>query len=237
MSNSRPYIKWFGRDWLGDPLIRMLQPHEKGIWIDLLCHMMQAEPYGHLAVNGKPMDDDDAARLCGTDKGTYIGCLNRLEQLGVSSRTDTGLLYSRRLVRDHEEYQQAAEFGRIGGGNPSLKPSRRGKNPEARSHSPESMFSIKAPIKGPIKVQHPTLEQVRQYIAEKGYHFDAETFHAHYEANGWVQGAGRPVKSWKACCVTWEGNVDRFSGPANGYRERPDPYAHYLRPQTQETAP
>ena len=100
------------------------------------------------------------------------------------------------------------------------------------------MFSIKAPIKGPIKVQHPTLEQVRQYIAEKGYHFDAETFHAHYEANGWVQGnARKPIKNWKACCVTFERNVDRFSGPANGYRERPDPYARYLRPQTQETAP
>jgi hypothetical protein len=88
-----------------------------------------------------------------------------------------------------------------------------------------------------VRFVPPTLDEVKAEIAAKGYRFEAETFIAHYEANGWVQGHGKPVKSWKACCVTFERNVDRFSGPANGYRERPDPWARYIRPQTQETAP
>jgi hypothetical protein len=129
----------------------MLQPAEKGIWIDLLCHMMQAEPYGHLAVNGKPMEDDDAARLCGTDKGTYKGCLKRLEDLGVSSRTEAGVLFSRRLVRDHEAYQQAAENGRKGGGNPSLRLPPEEKNAEAISQNPEATKGLEGGIKEPIK--------------------------------------------------------------------------------------
>ena len=50
----------------------------------------------------------------------------------------------------------------------------------------------------------PTLDEVKAYIKEKGYDFDAEGFLAFYEANGWVQGSSKkPIKSWKACCVTW----------------------------------
>lgn len=50
----------------------------------------------------------------------------------------------------------------------------------------------------------PTLDEVKAYIKEKGYTFDAEGFLAFYEANGWVQGSSKkPIKSWKACCVTW----------------------------------
>lgn len=49
----------------------------------------------------------------------------------------------------------------------------------------------------------PTVEEVAQYIAEKGYTFDAETFVAFYESKGWVVGKAK-MKDWKACCRTWE---------------------------------
>ena len=51
----------------------------------------------------------------------------------------------------------------------------------------------------------PTLEELEKYIIEKGYHFDAETFIAFYESNGWKVGKN-PMKSWKGACVTWEKN-------------------------------
>lgn len=56
----------------------------------------------------------------------------------------------------------------------------------------------------------PTLEEVQEYILEKHYHFDSETFMAFYESNGWKVGRN-PMKSWKAACVTWErrNNDDR----------------------------
>lgn len=57
----------------------------------------------------------------------------------------------------------------------------------------------------------PTLDEVKAYIKEKGYDFDAEEFLAHYEANGWVQGNDKKtIKSWKACCVTWKKNCKRY---------------------------
>jgi hypothetical protein len=99
------------------------------------------------------------------------------------------------------------------------------------------MKGIKGDINPPIKGRPPTLEEVKAYVAEKGYHFDPETFHAHYEANGWVQGnARKPIKNWKACCVTFEANVDKFkSNP--GPSPRHDPYAAILKIKLPEPQP
>ena len=55
------------------------------------------------------------------------------------------------------------------------------------------------------KLTPPTIDELQNYINEKSYHINAEEFLAFYEANGWVQGKSRkPIKSWKACCTTWE---------------------------------
>ena len=66
----------------------------------------------------------------------------------------------------------------------------------------------------------PTLDEVKAYIKEKGYYFDAEEFLAHYEANGWVQGNDKKtIKSWKACCVTWKKNSKRYD-TKNSFHDR-----------------
>ena len=50
----------------------------------------------------------------------------------------------------------------------------------------------------------PTIEQVEEYIKEKGYHFDAEQFWNHYESVGWMIGKNH-MKDWHCACATWEG--------------------------------
>ena len=54
----------------------------------------------------------------------------------------------------------------------------------------------------------PTVEEVEAYAREKGYTFSPIAFVAHYEARGWKFKAGSPVKSWRACCVTWQERED-----------------------------
>ena len=49
----------------------------------------------------------------------------------------------------------------------------------------------------------PTVEEVADYIREKGYHFDAEQFVSFYASKGWKVGTS-PMKDWRAACVTWE---------------------------------
>lgn len=50
----------------------------------------------------------------------------------------------------------------------------------------------------------PTVEEVRAYCDEKGFSIDPQMFVAYYDANGWVQGKGRPLKNWKAAVLTWD---------------------------------
>ena len=52
----------------------------------------------------------------------------------------------------------------------------------------------------------PTIEEVQAHIEAKGYHFDARQFFDYYEASDWHFKNGKPVRNWKQCCVTWEGN-------------------------------
>lgn len=49
----------------------------------------------------------------------------------------------------------------------------------------------------------PTIEEVRSYVQEKGYHIDAEAWYAHYEANGWMVGRHKMV-DWRASVSYWE---------------------------------
>ena len=55
-----------------------------------------------------------------------------------------------------------------------------------------------------LNFKPPTLEEVRAFFQEKGTTIDPEAFFAHYEANGWVQSRGKPIRNWKACLTTWE---------------------------------
>ena len=50
----------------------------------------------------------------------------------------------------------------------------------------------------------PTLEEVKAYIADNGYHVDAEFFWNYYDKGHWKRKDGTPVISWKQTLVTWE---------------------------------
>ncbi len=64
---------------------------------------------------------------------------------------------------------------------------------------------------GTKKFVPPTLEEVREYCLGRGNNVDPEKFLDFYQANGWVQGRGKPIKDWKACVRTWE-KGDGLSG-------------------------
>lgn len=65
--------------------------------------------------------------------------------------------------------------------------------------------------------QKPTIEQLKKYIEEKKYSFDAENFWNFYESKGWKVGSSK-MKSWKAACATWEKRSVQNHG-----RDKPNP--------------
>ena len=51
----------------------------------------------------------------------------------------------------------------------------------------------------------PTLEEVEEYCKERNNNINAQKFIDFYESKGWKVGK-TPMKDWKACIRTWEGN-------------------------------
>lgn len=122
MSEKRqPWLKFYTADWRGDAGLRAVGFAARGLWMDMLSLMHEAEPYGHLVVNGTPLD---AARLAARVGGTareVQALLEKLEAECVFSRTDDGAIYSRRMIRDHDKAERDRKNGKGGGGNPELE--------------------------------------------------------------------------------------------------------------------
>jgi len=67
------------------------------------------------------------------------------------------------------------------------------------------------PQKKTKRLTPPTLDDVRSYVKEKGYTFDPDYFHAHYESQDWRKGNGQKLSSWKAACVTFQKNENKYN--------------------------
>lgn len=61
----------------------------------------------------------------------------------------------------------------------------------------------------------PTIEEVRAFIAEKGYHFSAESFWYFYDSKGWMVGKNK-MQRWRSACATFEHHRDGQRSPS-GY--------------------
>jgi hypothetical protein len=113
-------MKWYPSDWRGDPLVKACTPIARYVWFEMLGLMHEAEPYGHLVLNGRAMDIPILSRVISVDPRTITTALKELESFGVFSRTDDGVIISRRLIRDHEASSKRQVNGFLGG-SPILK--------------------------------------------------------------------------------------------------------------------
>lgn len=50
----------------------------------------------------------------------------------------------------------------------------------------------------------PSLDEVEQYVEEKGLAIDARRFFDFYTEGEWHDGGGKPVKNWKQKALTWD---------------------------------
>lgn len=100
MSATHPWMKFYPRDWRGDQTLRIVSLAARGLWIECLSIMHEARPYGHLVVNGKPVEADVLARLVGSSEAEVIALRDELLAAGVADLGRNGVLVSRRMVRD-----------------------------------------------------------------------------------------------------------------------------------------
>ena len=114
-----PWLKFYTSDWRADPRLKMCSPAARGMWIEMICLMHEASPYGHLLIHGQTPNEAQLASLTGISAAELPHLVAELERLGVFSRTKEGVIYSRKLVRMASRSAVARKNGKKGG-NPSL---------------------------------------------------------------------------------------------------------------------
>lgn len=104
--SAQPWFKFYPNHWRADTALRMCSPSARCLWIEMLCIMHEAEPRGHLKVNGRPLDARALAIQAGMMVDDVASDLAELEANGVFSRMGDGTIISRKMVR---ETRQSAE--------------------------------------------------------------------------------------------------------------------------------
>lgn len=110
----RPWSKFFWSDWEADQGLRLCSLAAQGLWMRMLCVCANNDPKGYLAINGKPLDVTDIARLAGVTGTEAATLMDELDLNGVFSRNRTGCIYSRRMVQDEKLSQEGRKHKKCG---------------------------------------------------------------------------------------------------------------------------
>lgn len=138
---SKPWMKFYPRDWRGDQALRIVSLSARGLWMDMLCLMYEANPFGHLIVGDQPVSDADLARLVGAGTEEVQALLVELLSARVARKTRGGVIYSKRMTEDDKKSKagRKAKLEALGKDGENPAPSRvpaRGassQRPEARA--------------------------------------------------------------------------------------------------------
>src|SRR6185312_12748690 len=105
-----PAIMFYPGDWLSDE-IAGCSLAAQGLWLRMMFLMHRSSRYGHLALpNGSAIPSKSVAAQCGIDQQAYETLLLELDSVGKLSRTNDGVIFSRRMVSD--EQKRAGDRGR-----------------------------------------------------------------------------------------------------------------------------
>lgn len=133
------WMKFFPSDWRSDSALRSCSAAARGLWIDMIAFMHEADPRGSLLIGGQSPTPAKLAALCAMTVDETVVLLAELEGAGVFSRKKNGIIFSRRMERDEAVSRKASLSGRMGG-NPVLKHSN---NMNTEKESSENLSRIK----------------------------------------------------------------------------------------------
>lgn len=137
---KRPSFQFYPSDWLRDTALRTCSIGARGLWIDMICFMHEGNPYGHLKVGNKVIQNANLASMVGASVLDVEGWLEELRLAGVYDTDEDGAIISRRMIRDENLRNIRAASGKLGG-NPALKDKAKDKQNSTPSSSSSSSSS------------------------------------------------------------------------------------------------
>ena len=120
MGRGSPSFPWYPSDWERDVGVQSLSFEERGIWWEILQKMHHSEERGVMVLNGKPMTDDQIAKVIGCPLAKLKQKLSKILANGVASRRQNdGALINRRMCRESLSAKELSdirsEAGKLGG--------------------------------------------------------------------------------------------------------------------------
>lgn len=118
----RPALQHYPGDEERETGLKLVDLAAFGLWRRMINIMHVGEPYGHLTTpeSGTPIGPAELARLLGESPATIKRLLGQLETHKVFSRTDMGVIYCRRMVRDERTRNNRAAGGPLSLRNPNV---------------------------------------------------------------------------------------------------------------------
>jgi len=177
-----PAFLFYSSDFLTGTLLMSME--QKGKFITLLCIQHQK---GH-------MIEKDMLQICGTyDEDIF----SKFKQ------DNDGKFYNERLKEEVEKRKAYSESRR---NNRKKKEDMIDTSKTYDEHMENENENENKDLNKSKKVasfQKPTLEQVEEYMKERGMSNYASRFHNFYESKGWMVGKNK-MKDWKAAVRNWE---------------------------------
>jgi hypothetical protein len=145
-----PWMKFYPRDWRGDQALRLVSLPARGLWMEMLCVMHEASPYGHLIVGAKPCSAADLASLANTTVEEIQALLVELLDARVARKTRGGVIYSKRMIADDKRSKDGrkAKLEAIEQAKKNPQPSRVPISPPT-TQKPETRAEVEGLIESP----------------------------------------------------------------------------------------
>lgn len=115
MTRKNPSDMMYWNDWANDPNLRACSLAARGLWMEMLCIMARAIPYGELRIERKPLSNIELARLVGATPRAVEILLQELSEKSVFDRTKGRVIFNRRMKRQRILSESRANAGRKGG--------------------------------------------------------------------------------------------------------------------------
>jgi hypothetical protein len=110
-----PWTKWFWADWESDIGLRACGLKAQGLWMRMLSIMARSKKRGYLLDGEKQMESKTLAKLTGESEAEIDSLLDELFSHNVPSKSEEGIIFNRRMVRESELSVIRSEVGRLGG--------------------------------------------------------------------------------------------------------------------------
>lgn len=114
MKKKLSWFKFWPDAWKSNNKLRMCSMASRGLWIEMMCIMHEAEPRGHLTIAGEPVSENALAKIVGESVEDVKIWLSELDNMGVFDRRKNGVIVCRKIERDEKNARKKRENGKKG---------------------------------------------------------------------------------------------------------------------------